>query len=355
LILTNSGLASFYLILLALKSRSSRTEIVLPAYTAASLVVAVKEAGLTAILCDIALTDFNLDTGALDKVVTPQTLAIVGIHMFGVPAEGLAVLRQRFPGVSVIEDCAQAFGSTSRGVGVGNQADVSFFSFNRGKNLSTYGGGCVATDDARLAEAIRVELADLPQPSWSAVCALWIKMLLVAIVVHPWIYGTLYKILASFKDMSPPRDFVPQKYSGLQAHLGLRHLKQFERSAFRRVQNGQQLKAGLAGVAGISIPIFSDQASAAFTRFPLMVQDPQQRFRLKQALWQAGFETSEMYFQPLHHFFDLGYSPDDFPNAVYFSQRLLTLPSHPRVRSEDLARMLQVIRTTMAAEEEKNP
>ena len=59
----NSGLAAFYLILSCLKSRSERKEVVIPAYTAGSLVVAIKKAGLKPVLCDISLDELIEGTG----------------------------------------------------------------------------------------------------------------------------------------------------------------------------------------------------------------------------------------------------------------------------------------------------
>ena len=82
----NSGISAFYIALLALKKRSHRTEVVLPAYTAPSLVVAVNKAGLKPVLCDISLEDFNMDTDALLKMISSETLCVVCVHMFGMPA-----------------------------------------------------------------------------------------------------------------------------------------------------------------------------------------------------------------------------------------------------------------------------
>src|SRR3989338_5639502 len=83
--LLNSGIASFYSILEALKKVSSRKEVLLPCYTAPSLVVAIQKAGLKPVLCDIRLTDFNADGDEVLKKINQNTLCILGVHMFGIP------------------------------------------------------------------------------------------------------------------------------------------------------------------------------------------------------------------------------------------------------------------------------
>ncbi|RLI00750.1 transcriptional regulator, partial [Candidatus Bathyarchaeota archaeon] len=61
-------------------------------------------------------------------------------------------------------------------------------------------------------------------------------------------------------------------------------------------------------------------------------------------LWKVGIETSSMYIKPLHHIFDLGYRKEEFPNACYFAQHLLTLPTHPIMTERQLDKIIEIIR-----------
>ena len=65
---------------------------------------------------------------------------------------------------------------------------------------------------------------------------------------------------------------------------------------------------------------------------------------LEKALLKAGIDTSRMYLKPVHRIFDLGFKQDDFPNATYLAERLLTLPTHPLVREEDLSNIIRTIK-----------
>ena len=111
-----------------------------------------------------------------------------------------------------------------------------------------------------------------------------------------------------------------------------------------RYQNGMALINELKDVKDIILPDILRNTMPAFNRMPVVFRDPAERDKVERGLWQAGIETSRMYIMPLHHMFDLGYEKEEFPNAEYFAEHLLTLPVHPLVRREDLSKMIRVIK-----------
>ena len=342
----NSGLASFYLILKCLKKKSERTEVILPAYTAGSLVVAIKKAGLKPVLCDISMNDFNMDRIQLEKIVTGQTLAIVGVHMFGIVSRYYHDLINEYPNVHIIEDCAQAFGSKYRGKMVGNLTNTSFFSFNRGKNLPTFSGGCIATNDNRLAQLLTREMQNMPQMSTRYTLDALFKMLMLAVIINPLLYGIFFKILNRFKELKPPNEIDMKTYSDLQAKMALDLLKIYEKSAKARYRNGIKIIAALKERPGFILPKVNEYSWPVFNRFPLVVTDNDRKFRLEKNLFKAGFETSRMYMQPLHHMFKLGYEKNDFPKAKFLAENLITLPVHPLMKEKHIEKMTSIITRT---------
>jgi len=84
----------------------------------------------------------------------------------------------------------------------------------------------------------------------------------------------------------------------------------------------------------------------AFNRLPVVFRDLSKRERVEQKLWQEGIGTSRMYFKPLHHIFDLGYKREDFPQACFIAEHLLTLPTHPLLTDRDLDIIIKVIKNT---------
>ena len=173
---SNSGIASFYLILKVLKDIGGKLEVILPAYTAPALILPLCKLGLKPVLCDISLDDFNLDLNALSGLVSNKTLCIVYVYMFGIAASNIKNLKTKFPHTFLIEDCAQAMGTRINAVPVGKFGDIAFFSFNRGKNLPAYGGGCIIIDSHTLAEKIRDEISNLKPQGFFANISIPFKM-----------------------------------------------------------------------------------------------------------------------------------------------------------------------------------
>jgi len=140
-------------------------EVITASHTAVATVAAIELAGATPVLVDIEPDFFTLDPNKLEEAITPQTKAILPVHLYGQPADLDAIVAiAREHGLYVIEDCAQAHGATVGGERVGSFGDMGCFSFYPTKNLSALGdGGAVVTDDPELAEKARL----LREYGWS--------------------------------------------------------------------------------------------------------------------------------------------------------------------------------------------
>ncbi|MFH1641136.1 MAG: DegT/DnrJ/EryC1/StrS family aminotransferase [Candidatus Omnitrophota bacterium] len=341
---TNSATSSFYVILEALKKLGSKKEVVLPAYTASSLIYAVKKARLKPVLCDISLDDYNMDKGLLGETLSSDTLCIVCVHMFGIPQRGV-LEKKDHPGIFVIEDCAQAMGTKVDDSRVGNLGDISFFSFNRGKNIPSYGGGCIATNHEEISRVLTVVLQEMgiPGKRVSADIAVAFKMLAFSAVVNPWIYGIFYPLISGFKEVPSPEDFKIADYSDFQSKIAYLLLQRIEDFSEKRYSNAMRLIEGLKDIEGILLPKIPKDCRPAFNRLPIVFRDSEKRQEAQKRLCKAGIESSRMYYKPLHHAFELGYGRDKFPNAVYFAEHLLTLPVHPLVKEKDLTKTIETL------------
>ena len=117
------------------------SEVLVPANTFAASAEAVVRNGLKIVFVDCE-EDYNFDIADLKAKVTPQTSAILAVHLYGQPAcmeEILTLAKQH--SLKVIEDCAQAHGAKYKGQKVGTFGDIATFSFYPGKNLGAYGDG----------------------------------------------------------------------------------------------------------------------------------------------------------------------------------------------------------------------
>jgi perosamine synthetase len=341
----NSGLSSFYQILNVLKTVSPKEEVVLPAYTAGSLVVAIKKAGLKPVLCDISLDDFNTGMGDARLSLTGNTLAVVAVHMFGIPISGIEAFKAGVAeNVFLIEDCCQAMGSRIKDKPVGSFGDISFFSFNRGKNLPANNGGCIITRNNCLNEPLRRAMEECPLPDKMEWLEAFFKTVLFMTGTDPFVYGVGHALAAGFRETSPPDDFSVRKMGNFQSALGLCSLPKAGSLFMSRYRNGIALLQGLKGVRGVRLPQAALDTLPVFNRLPVIFEDAGLIKLAQKKLWRKGIETSRMYLKPLHHMFDLGYKKDDFPNACHLADHLLTLPVHPGVRGRHIRTIIDTIR-----------
>src|SRR5205085_12238795 len=97
---------------------------------------------------------FTIDPADIERKITPVTVGIVPVHLYGQPADmGPIMAIARKHGLWVIEDCAQAHLARYKGQLVGTFGNVATFSFYPGKNFGAYGdAGCAVTGDHRLAD-----------------------------------------------------------------------------------------------------------------------------------------------------------------------------------------------------------
>ena len=340
----SSGSAALYLILKAISEGDSRTEVIIPAYTASSVVYAIKKAGLNPVLCDISLNDFNMDMDKAVRLFNKNTLAIIGVHMFGIVQNGLPQLQRSFPGVYTIEDCCQSFGSKIKNYNIGGLGAVSFSSFNRGKNLPVFGGGIIATNNVKLAGKIETLAQELEPQSAKAKMLNILKIFALSIAVNPYVYAMLDPLIQRFREKPPLREFDVRKFTNYQAAVALSLLENFYESAQQRYENAMKIIEAVKDIDGISGPYVDAQSQPAFNRLPLIFEDIDRKNKVAKRLLKAGIETSAMYYKPLHHLMDLGYKHDDFPNAVYFSDHLLTFPTHPFLQKDDINKIINIIK-----------
>jgi dTDP-4-amino-4,6-dideoxygalactose transaminase len=113
--------------------------------------------GATPVFADIEPDTFNLDPKSVEQRITPKTKAILPVHLYGCPANMDALMTvARSHKLTVVEDCAQAFGATAGQRRVGGIGDAGTFSFYPTKVLGCYGdGGMVTVQRDEVAERLR--------------------------------------------------------------------------------------------------------------------------------------------------------------------------------------------------------
>jgi len=127
-------------------------EVIIPAWTWHSSASAVIRAGALPVFAEID-ESLNLDPADIEHRITPQTKAIMAVHLHGGPADMDGILPiARKHGLKVLEDCAQAVGGSYKGKPLGSLGDISIYSHQVNKSISAGEGGTVVTNDPVLFE-----------------------------------------------------------------------------------------------------------------------------------------------------------------------------------------------------------
>jgi dTDP-4-amino-4,6-dideoxygalactose transaminase len=147
--LSGGGSSGLWLALLAL-GVGPGDEVIVPGFTFVASISAIVYARAVPVLAEVDQT-FNLDPVDVEARITPRTRAIIAVHMLGAPARltELKAIADRH-GIALVEDCAQAFGASYGGRGVGGIGTIGVYSFNEYKTITCGDGGMIVTDDEAL-------------------------------------------------------------------------------------------------------------------------------------------------------------------------------------------------------------
>lgn len=305
----NSGTSALQLALIACGVGPGDQVITVPA-TWISTSWAISYVGARPVYVDVEPDTYCMDPRRVEAAITPQTRAILPVHLYGQPADmtALHVIARRH-GLAVIEDACQAHGASLGGRRMGTFGRVGCFSFYPGKNLGACGeAGCIVTDDDAIALRIR-QLRDHAQASRH---------------VHAEIGYNM-------------------RMEGIQgAVLGIK-LKYLEAWTERRRHIARQYEAAWAEVPGLTTPVERSGARHARHIYALRCDG---RSNLQQYLARLGIVTAVHYPTPLHlqpAYRHLGYRAGDFPEAEALCRSQLTLPLFPEMNDEEVARVIGAV------------
>jgi perosamine synthetase len=350
--LLSSGRAALTVLLEALRARSTRHEVVIPAYTCFSVPSAIARAGLTIRLCDVDPKTLDMDMNALVQAPLDRALAIVPSGLYGMPGdlEALEALAGSV-GAQLVDDAAQCLGATVHGKACGTFGQAGFCSLGRGKGLTTLGGGLLITDRDDIADTLEAAVGSLPRPRGLEVLATVIGALAYSIMLAPsryWIVDRLPFLELGASRFEP--GFPIARLSAYQGRLVHDMLPLVESYNTTRRARAEALRAGIDGIEGVEVPRPLPGARPVYLRLPLLARDTPHRSRLLMRLRAAGIGASASYPTPIGDIPGISryLAPDQAacPGAATVAARILTLPTHPGVTSEDVERAIGIVRGT---------
>lgn len=289
-------------------------EVIVPSNTYIATWLAASYAGATPIPVEPDERTYNLDPARIEAAITSRTKAIIVVHLYGQPADMdpiNAIAKKHH--LKVIEDAAQAHGARYKGKPVGILGDAAGFSFYPGKNLGAIGdGGAVTTNDAALAQKIRV-LGN---------------------------YGSHVKYHNEVKGYNSRLD-------ELQAAFLREKLKTLDEWNDRRKVLAAGYLRQLAG-SKLILPYVPEWADPVWHLF---VVRSQQRESLQAHLQQHGIGTMVHYPIPPHlqpAYAELNYRQGDFPIAEVIHREVVSLPMGPHLSSAQADRIVDTVLSCQA-------
>lgn len=292
-------------------------EVIVPSNTYIATWLAVSHAGATPVPVEPDPDTYNLDPARIEAGITPRTRAIIPVHLYGLPAEmDLINDVARRHGLAVIEDAAQAHGARYRGRRTGSLGNAAAFSFYPGKNLGAFGdGGAVVTDDAELADRVRV-LRN---------------------------YGSREKYYNEVKGSNSRLD-------ELQAALLRVKLSNLDEWNDRRGGVAAEYLENLSDVSGLKLPVVAGPAEPVWHLF---VARHARRDALRERLEEAEIQTMIHYPVPPHlsgAYAGEGWKRGSLPIAEALAADAVSLPIGPHMREGQVGEVVKVVKE--AAERE---
>ena len=286
-------------------------EVITTPFTFAATANAVLIAGARPVFVDVREEDFNIDPALIEPAVTPRTRAILPVHLFGHPCdmEAIGEIARRH-GLAIIEDACQAHGASVGGRAVGSFG-TGCFSLYATKNMTTGEGGVLTTNDAAIAERVRLIRNHGERQRY-----------------HSELLG--YNL----------------RMTEMAAALGLAQLSRLPDLNERRRANAGYLSRHLRGVI---TPGERQGCHHVYHQYTVRVSSG--RDRLAAVLREAGVETAVFYPTPVHQqtlYRDRGYDLS-LPVAERLSRQVLSLPVHPSLSQEDLETIVAAVNGAKAA------
>lgn len=142
---------------IATRALGLKGEVIVPSFTFIATAHALQWQEIKPVFADIDPKTHNLDPACVEKMITPRTTGIVGVHLWGRPCdtEGLQSIADKH-GLKLMFDASHAFACSHGGRKIGNFGECEVFSFHATKFFNTFEGGAVVTNNDVLAEQIRL-------------------------------------------------------------------------------------------------------------------------------------------------------------------------------------------------------
>src|ERR1051326_4791782 len=331
-------------------------KVLLSPLTIVDVVNAVLLAGGVPVFADIVRRSCAMDINAADSLIDASTGVVLITHLHGQTGGAdvfLDLCRRR--GIRLIEDAAQAFGAVERGKRAGAIGDAGVYSFGFYKNLTTWRGGMVVSNDTALIGRIRQHVRNMRQVSKWHLLSRMLAGLAVNLTTHPPVFSTFTHRLVRRNYGIINRQLDPEQHSkrwtripedhlwrmrNSQAQIGIRKLGRVDSDAINRIEHAWQYHEGLDQLEGIVTPQRHADRSHVYTYFPIQIQNRDSLLRYAQE------QRRDFAAQHLRNCADLRMFSEfrrECPGARAAARELVLLPTYPSYPDLEIQKNIDVI------------
>jgi dTDP-4-amino-4,6-dideoxygalactose transaminase len=310
---------------IAIRAAGMSQEVIVPAFTFVATAHALQWQGITPVFCDVDPATHTLDPVSVERLITPRTTGILGVHLWGraCSVDELGEIARR-RGLKLLFDAAHAFGSSHRGRMVGRFGDAEVFSFHATKFVNSFEGGAIVTADQALADRARMMRN----------------------------FG--------FVDYDDVRYIGTNgKMAEVAAAMGLTSLESMAEFTEANRRNYYQYRALLSDLPGVTLLAYDESERCNYQYIVLEIDEPAAGLSrdLLQRVLHGENVLVRRYFYPGCHRMEPYRSADraarlTLPETERLVQRVLLLPTGTALGPDDIAAIGDVVRfaVTRAAE-----
>lgn len=291
-------------------------EVITTPYSFVATTHALHWNGIKPVFCDIKEEDGNLDPDKIEALITPQTTAILPVHVYGNPCDNEKIQKIADTyGLKVIYDAAHAFGVEQNNKTILTWGDLSILSFHATKTYNTFEGGAIICKDAKTKQRID-----------------YLKN-----------FG-----FADEETVVAPG--INAKMNEVSAIMGLLQLPLYDENRLKRQKVVETYKIKLKNIEGIRLINVNNIVKENYSYFPIFIDNNKFKKSRNEVydLLKKNNIFARKYFYPLISQFSTykglkSAGENNLPVATKMSEQVLCLPLYAELKKEDVERIIYLI------------
>lgn len=307
---------------IAIRALELKGEVIVPAFTFVATAHALQWQEITPIFCDIDPITHALDPVWVERMITPRTSGIIGVHIWGRPGpiDALEAIARNYS-LSLLYDAAHAFGASHKGRMIGGFGAAEVFSFHATKFVSCGEGGAVVTNDDQLAHKMRL--------------------------MRNFGFAGLDRVVYIGTN---------GKMSELSAAMGLTSLESIDEFIAVNKRNYSLYANELAAIPGLSLLAYDETERCSYQYIVVEVDPNQTQFSRDELIEVLTAENvlARRYFYPGCHRMEPYVSLFSHAGLVLtatdtVAQRVLLLPTGTTVGADEIQKICQILRLAISS------